>query len=175
MSFNFRDIPQFPRAYWNAHFDWEGMEHTLERWQGSGYGGQLNLNPDYQRAHIWTPDQQTAYVEYRLRGGETGTTLTFNCPGWNADYHGPFELLDGKQRLEAVRAFLANKIPAFGHYYEERVKKMLPDSAFFDFRITKIEGRANILNYYLQFNAGGTPHSKAELDRVRELLAKEQS
>jgi len=76
---------------------------------------QLNLNPDYQRAHVWTLEQQIAYVEYALQGGEVGKNIIFNCP--DDEYMArPFELIDGKQRLEAARSY-ANEIPIFdGHY-----------------------------------------------------------
>ena len=35
----------------------------------------LVLNPDFQRGHVWTEEQQTAYIEYLLMGGMSGRTI----------------------------------------------------------------------------------------------------
>lgn len=32
----------------------------------------LELNPGFQRGHVWTRDQQIAWLEFFLRGGKTG-------------------------------------------------------------------------------------------------------
>ena len=34
----------------------------------------LQLNPDFQRGHVWTEDQQVKFLEFILRGGKTGRT-----------------------------------------------------------------------------------------------------
>jgi len=36
-----------------------------------------------------------------------------------------------------------------------------------------LKTRAEVLQWYIEFNAGGTPHTEAEINRVRELLKKE--
>ena len=51
-------------------------------------------------------------------------TLIFNCPGWMIDFRGPYELVDGKQRLEAVRKFMRDELPVFGYIkgqYEDKL------------------------------------------------------
>lgn len=30
----------------------------------------LNMNPEFQRGHVWTIDQQEKYIEFILRGGK---------------------------------------------------------------------------------------------------------
>ena len=40
----------------------------------------LDLNPDFQRGHVWTEEQQTAYMEFLLKGGKTSRVIYFNCP-----------------------------------------------------------------------------------------------
>jgi hypothetical protein len=132
----------------------------------------LNLDPDYQRAHVWTREQQIAYVEYMLQGGEVGRAITFNCPGWMGDWRGPFELVDGKQRLEAARTWMNDEFKTFGHYFSEfEEPRRLPDLNF-DFRVCKLASREEVLRLYLNINAGGTPHTAEELERVRALLRK---
>ena len=38
----------------------------------------LQLNPEFQRGHVWTEEQQIAWVEYYLRGGKSGNTIYLN-------------------------------------------------------------------------------------------------
>src|SRR3546814_5379500 len=74
----------------------------------------IDLDPDFQRGHVWTPQNQTRYLEHLLRGGTSSRTLIWNCPGYDqsistsADADAPKEMVivDGKQRLTAILGFL---------------------------------------------------------------------
>lgn len=170
MAISFQDIPQFPSAHYRVNVPWKSLESTLADYL-SGCPP-LNMDPDYQRAHVWTEAQQVRYVEYVLRGGEVGRNITFNCPGWMGDFEGPFELVDGKQRLEAVRRFMRGDLVVFGHSFPEFTGVMRMHLSDFTFCVCSIPTRAEILELYLNINAGGTPHTSAELDRVRALYHK---
>ena len=59
----FSDIPQFTRAgSWECNFDIEGIARWIEQEQREG----LQLNPKFQRGHVWTEEQQIAFLEYFL-------------------------------------------------------------------------------------------------------------
>lgn len=168
----FSDIPQFPRAYYEVTVGWQYLEEHIKKQSNPEVGASLDLNPDFQRAHVWTREQQIAYVEYALMGGEVGKNLTFNCVGWMKGWKGPYEIVDGKQRLEAVRAFLRNDFKVFGSYRNEFTDYLRITTAYFNWRVCSIEKREDILQLYLNINAGGTPHTKKELDKVRKILGK---
>lgn len=169
------DIPQFPSAKYAVDVPWTHLDENLETMRG---GGELRLDPDYQRAHVWTRDQQQAYVEFQLMGGDISRTLVFNAPFWTRHSVPPeetyVELLDGKQRLEAVRAFLRGDFPVFGKKFDEFEDRFPTMEYRFRFHICCLETREEVLSLYLKINAGGTPHSQQELDRVRKLLEKER-
>lgn len=168
----FDSIPQLPRAYYEVDVSWDYLESNLERYIKS-YG--LDLEPEFQRAHVWTREQQTAYIEYMLMGGEVGRNVTFNCPNFMGMRNvGQMTIVDGKQRIEAVRAFLRGDVKAFGHMRSEYEKRMEHHIGF-KFRICGLTSQAEILELYLNINAGGTPHTDEELNRVRALLAAEES
>lgn len=169
----FRDIPQFPHCSYRCDVSWNYLEYHIERQSDEG-AAPLDLDPDFQRAHVWTPKQQTEYVEYILKGGTSGRELYFNCTGWMSDYRGPYVIVDGKQRLEAVRRFMRGEIPAFGvkrHDYTDDPNMLV---ARFSWNIAALETRAEVLEWYLQFNAGGTMHTREELERVEALLLAEK-
>lgn len=132
----------------------------------------LDLNPDFQRGHVWNQSQQIAFVEYILKGGKT-STLLFNCPGWMHDFRGPFVIVDGLQRLTALLTFWNNGLKSFGHIREE-----FNPSTFFGISIricvNALKTRKEVLNWYLELNTGGTPHSETELNRVADLLRQEK-
>jgi hypothetical protein len=136
--------------------------------------GFLDLNPDFQRAHVWTPEQQTSYVEYILRGGTSGKELYFNCPDYTGGSTvGPYVIVDGKQRLEAVRQFMRGEIPAFGYYRSDYSDSPNMPTARFSWNIAGLKTRKEVLEWYLNFNSGGTIHTEQELQKVRDLLAVE--
>ncbi len=112
----FRDIMQYTRsASYRVNVGWDYLEHHLERWnEAESRGNKLDLDPDFQRAHVWIEDKQRAYVEFVLRGGQSSRELQFNCSSWQKNYDTPIELVDGKQRLEAVRKFLRDELAIFG-------------------------------------------------------------
>ena len=66
------DIPQFTRdGNWQADFDFLGLvDFMKEEINTQG----LQLNPDFQRGHVWTNEQQIAFLEYFLKGGKSDRT-----------------------------------------------------------------------------------------------------
>lgn len=150
------------------------IEHTLDRWSERSSGmNLLDLDPDFQRVHVWTPVQQSRYVEYILRGGYAAREIYFNCSSWQTDYDTPIQLVDGKQRLQAVRLFIANEIAAFGHLYREYDPKYFRNQFGLKFYINTLQTRKEVLAWYLDLNEGGTPHSIEEIEKVRIMLAAE--
>jgi hypothetical protein len=170
---DFNDIPQFPQAHYKVNVGWNYLESWLEEF--SQYG-ELDLDPDYQRVHVWTPEQQTAYVEFILQGGESGRLLYWNHASWMRFKPGDkMELVDGKQRLEAVRAFLRDEVAAFGRVRSEFKGSIRLTGPDFEMKVAKLPTRAEVLRWYLAINAGGTPHTPEEIERVRGLLAEEEA
>ena len=171
----FQDIPQLTRAgSWECDFDLENAWKQIQKWQADDDGGgALDLNPDFQRAHVWTEAQQIAWLEFFLRGGKTGRVLYFNHEGWGRGYQGSFVVVDGKQRIEAIRRFIENEIPVFGSYFSEFTDRLRLVQTV-KINVNDLKTRANVLQWYIEFNAGGTPHTDAEIERVRDLLEKER-
>jgi len=161
---------------------WNDLERQLANYE---IEVGLDIDPDFQRGHVWTQPQQIKYVEYILKGGNLNRHIIFNCPGFleatDKDIEGLMLLIDGTQRLQAVRLFIANKLPVFDGLYQSdftrRGKRLalMPQLLDFTFYVNDLETRAEVLQFYLDLNAGGVVHSDIEIDRVRELLAIEQA
>src|ERR1700733_951997 len=113
----FRDIPQMTvDGNWKANYSMDSAVRTIQEWTVES---KLNIDPDFQRAHVWNESQQIAWLEFFFRGGKTGRDIHFNHPNWRHSGHGEFVLVDGKQRLNAATRFINNEVPIFGSYYRE--------------------------------------------------------
>lgn len=133
----------------------------------------LILNPEFQRGHVWTQEQQERYIEYFLKGGTSGREMFFNKPSWHCsaktDYD-DFVCVDGLQRITAIMKFQANEIKAFGLYYNEFEGEPREVTTRLSIRINDLQYEKDVLQWYIEMNEGGTPHTKEEIQRVRDIL-----
>ncbi|MFM5363260.1 DUF262 domain-containing protein [Aeromonas veronii] len=100
-----------PRYTIDAPFRY--IEHMLNGYD-KDWGG-LNLDPDFQRGHVWTPEQRVAFMGGIFRGtvGDSQRIIQFNAPHWD-NHHGgdlpnELQIVDGLQRLTTVRMFMAGE------------------------------------------------------------------
>jgi len=166
---SFESIRQMTLSQYQVDIGWNNLENTLEFYE-EGWG--LELDPDFQRGHVWTEKQQIGYVEFILRNGQSGRDILFNCASWDCSpgKH-PIQCVDGLQRLTAVRKFMGNEIKAFGYYLREYKEKRTDLMvARFRFHINILKTREEILQWYLDINTGGTVHTNAEIEKVLRLL-----
>lgn len=182
MTLHYNDIPQLTR--WGAYavdVPWGYVERWLE---GHGADIAIELEPDFQRAHVWDDEKRRRYVEFRLRGGRSAGDLLFNCAGWNGAIKllGPLQLVDGLQRLTAVRMFLRDELTIFAELDTRKVGYVCSEiegnirsvsGPVFRIHVNDLPDRASVLRWYLEINDGGVVHSTEEIARVRELLAQE--
>ncbi len=165
-----KDIEGYIRnPHYGIDVSWDYIELHLEQFARIG----LEMNPDFQRGHVWTTEQQIAFVEYKLKDGISGGDIFWNCAGHMKNFKGPYLLVDGLQRITAVREFLADRIPAFGHRLSEYEDPRYLMNVTFRFHVHDMEDRADILRWYIQLNEGGVVHSDGEIQRVRSLLREE--
>lgn len=172
----FRDIPQFTEdANYSVHVSWVHLEKSLA--DMAGPQSQIDTDPDFQRAHVWTEEQQIRFVEFKLRGGKGSDEIRWNHPNWmTGDLTvGTLELVDGKQRLQAVRRFMGDEIPAFGHRLSEYEDEPHILRCRFVFMVNSLKTRAEVIQWYLDINTGGVVHTDDEISRVRALLEAESN
>lgn len=168
----FSDIPQMLTNRANYHVDvaLKYFDSTIQSYideQG------LILNPDFQRGHVWTEEQQIAYMEYILRGGSSGKDLYFNKPSWSCaaqtDYD-DFVCVDGLQRITAIRKFMTNKLKVFGLFLNEYEDEPRQITTRISIHINDLQYKRDVLQWYIEMNEGGTPHTKEEIQKVKDML-----
>lgn len=141
----------------------ERIEEEVEKYN-------LELTPDFQRGHIWTEEQQVKYMEFFLMGGKSGRDFYFNL---NDD---SYVLVDGLQRTTAIWKFVNNQLKVFGQYYTDfhftkyiATSNPLPEFTVNIYR-NNLATQREILEWYVDMNSGGTPHSSEEIERVKEMI-----
>lgn len=168
----FKNLPRFTNSgSYSVNVSWEYLQSWVKlQQQARG----LDLTPSFHRGHVWSLQQQSAYVEYILSGGVSGRDIYLNCPSWSNPVSGSsyddFVCVDGLQRLSAVMSFLNNEITAFCYGISDFTDK-LPSHAEFVVHVNELKTEAEVLQWYVELNASGTPHTVGELSRVRLLLS----
>lgn len=147
-------------------------------------GERWNLNPEYQRGAVWTDRQAMHFLGHMLEGGAVAPLYVNrlennkNLPeGFKSWLEVPAEVIDGQQRLRAVLRWLKGEVQAElsdGRLIayadtDEIDRRGLPA---FDVEFVDLS-RRDVLRLYLKLNRGGTVHSDSEIERVRQLLARE--
>ena len=170
----FKDIPKF--ICQDGHYQVNMPIISLPRWVKEQQDDlKLELNPDFQRGHVWAEEQKIAYMEYLLKGGLSSRTIYFNMPGWmHTNWEGPFVCVDGLQRITAVLDFLDNKIKVFNSYFKDfEDPRWLCTEPDVIICINDLKYRKDVLHWYIEMNTGGTVHTKEQIDKVKNLLDKE--
>ena len=74
----YNDIKVFPNIHYHCDVPMSFIPEKIAKWEREQG---LQLNPDFQRGHVWTTRQQIAYIEYLMRDPVSGKEIYFNHPG----------------------------------------------------------------------------------------------
>lgn len=165
-----RDIQaQVPDCTYHVHTGVGNIFDSLDQ-----FG--VNLDPVYQRGHVWTTEQERLFVGAMLENPKAIPPFWFN---WiHKDFHrSNSEIVDGKQRINALCKWLKGKIKAKCpcgievHYSEltEIDHRNLSIGVMMSWSFVELDQK-EVMKFYLRLNSGGTIHTPKELDKVRELI-----
>lgn len=171
------------QARYTCHIPVSHFHESVEK-LSLDYGAPVDMTPDFQRGHVWTLEQKKSFIKNVLRGAvpEAGFVVQFNCSNWdNYDYKGDlplgFQCVDGLQRVTALREFMQDSFDIDGVLASD-----LEGSSFnlrrgsfnFVLQVFSFQSKKQLLAHYLDINSGGTPHSQAEIERVRKMMNETQ-
>ena len=168
----FTEIPKFTRT---ATYHVDILLEDLQEWSEKKEKLNLQLNPDFQRGHVWVKAQQIEYVEYLLQGGSSGREIYLNHPGGMNAGIGDFVCVDGLQRITACLAFLNDEIPACGLLCSEFEDDVRMADVSLSVNINDLQTRKEVLTWYIEMNSGGTIHTELEINKVKSLLSNEST
>lgn len=161
-------------------YDIKGVPIMDCNWNPFVYDADGNKNY-YQRDFVWTLENKQNLIESIYNHVDCGKIL-IRLRDWNElepmQAKGETELsfkdiVDGKQRLDAVRGFIMNEYPdKHGNYYgdlSQRAQRQLTDHQLFSYSEMRNVSDAEVLAQFLKMNFEGVPQSTEHLDFVRSL------
>ena len=115
------------------------------------------------------------YLPRRIHGGRTGRIIYLNKPDWHGSVpegaYNEFVCVDGLQRLTAIRRFMNGEIPVFGSYIQEFEDRMRIMGDSIKVNINDLKSEKEVLQWYVDMNSGGTPHTNEEIEKVRKMIS----
>lgn len=131
--------------------------------------------PDFQRSNDkWTRAQQVAFIESLYLGANIGAFMV-NMPHVGGDKFFNV-LLDGLQRLTALKAYFLGEFGVVGEDGVERLWTELSsgDRAHlermpFPWILTRYATREQMIEAYERHNFGGTPHTEEDRRRLANM------
>ncbi len=165
------DIPKLLQSHYTVTIPFLHIPESLDRYKTDqeDTGFKFELNPVFQRGHVWTSIQQSKYIEWVVMGGESGLDVYFNHERWMSDFRADMVCVDGLQRLTAINLFLNDGVKIWGKRFSEYDDPKYLNRRYLRFNIGA-HNQQNVLRWYLQMNSGGTVHSKEELDKVKQMI-----
>lgn len=78
--------------------------------------------------------------------------------------------VDGLQRITAAQKFIHNEIKVFGSYFDEYEDKMRLVNNTLILNVNDLKSEREVLQWYIDMNVGGTPHTTEEIESVKKLI-----
>ena len=142
---------------------------------GKHYHFGVNNTPDYQRDLVWTLEDKQALIDSIFKGIDIGKFVFISL-----DYKPDspcYEILDGKQRMNAIIAFMEDRFEFDGYKFSDL---SMDDRRYFDnYSVTIGESRGELTpkqkyEYFLRLNTRGREQSAEHIEKVKQLLATEE-
>lgn len=163
------------------------MRHLKAHFDEYNVCTELVLNPDFQRGNVWTNEQQIAFIENLLRGVPLNNIIyvnnLFNIPNVQDErLKDKVLVVDGLQRLTAMFDFMDNKFKVFdnqlsysdilNHENKSQMREIFKN-CLIKINEIKLTSYSELLEFYINYNSGGTVHSQSEIQRVKDMLKNE--
>lgn len=166
---NFKEIKKFKQPNYKICVSLDDLIHTIERYKKT-YN--CDFDPVFQRGFVWTEKQQIEFVEYFLKGGFV-LPICLNKQDWLNFKEPvtlfPMQLIDGKQRLNALTNFLNDDLPIFGGCTISQIENLYLGSFYIDFMVNNLSEK-DAVEWYISMNTGGSCHTESEINKAKEYL-----
>lgn len=131
------------------------------------------MSPDYQRDYVWELSDKQLLIDSIFNNIDIGkfAFIHLDDKKWGETGNG-YEILDGKQRLNAIIDFYENRFPYKGVYYNDlsgRDKGIFKNHHIVQGEISESE-RKDVLKYFLMLNRTGKSMDQSQLNKVEKML-----
>ncbi len=134
------------------------------------YFSGIDFNPEYQRDYVWSEEDKVALIDSIFNNIEIGK-FAFIKRDYSQEVY--LEILDGKQRLTALREFYENCFKYKGLTFDElnnRDKWHFLNFSITYFETEEPEDRRLIYEYFIRLNTFGKVMDKEHLEKIKKLI-----
>lgn len=163
--------------------DFGTMEHHMLSYSNRDVSGLLgmvsmfgvDMDPDYQRGLVWGAEDKERLIDSIFNQVDIGKFVFRRLP-FQSGKPG-YEIVDGKQRLNALVEFVSDGFPCRGRYWSELSqfdRNFLEAHPIAYAELQEGLTRPQVLQTFLRLNTGGRPMDPAHLQKVAEMAQAEQ-
>ena len=148
-----------------------GQRQLESIFSGKYYFG-IEMEPEYQRDYVWELSDKQLLIDSIFNNIDIGKFVFVHLEWDDHPLHYTYEVLDGKQRINALCEYYENKFSYKGLFYNDLSKKERNhfDSYPISFAEVKNITKKQKLQYFLKLNRTGKVMSVEQLNKVENML-----
>lgn len=163
-------IASIPRVEEDDDIRFQYSQRNLQGLLWQYYSSGIDIDQDYQRGNVWSPEQKYMLIESIYKNIEIGK-FTLIRRSFSEELDKYYEMLDGKQRLTALLEFYESRFMYKGRYYHEMNGR---DQGHFDsYSISYSETEPltpeQKYRYFLKLNTCGVPQDPDHIKKVEKM------
>lgn len=145
------------------------IESVISRYYHFG----VDMDPEYQRGYVWDMNDKLYLIDSIFSNIDIGKFVFVHVTDEKWHETGiSYEILDGKQRLNAIIEYYENRYPFNGKYYNDL---SLMDRLTFNNKSVAVAdfvspNQETVYKCFLMLNRGGRQMDKTHLEKVEKLL-----
>lgn len=160
---------QTPTLIRNQDIHLQYSQMTISSLLNKIYFFGVDFEPEYQRDYVWEDEDKVNLIDSIFHNLDIGKFAFVKTEMKEHRY----EVLDGKQRLNAIKEYFEDKFPYKGKYFSDL---SIREQDFFEDKSIAVaevdtSDRKTILHYFLMLNRTGKTMGEKDLKKVEEMLA----
>ena len=151
------------------------MHMTMDSIFSKKYYFGIDMDPDYQRGYEWTLEDKQKLIDSIFKNIDIGK-FAFIHRQYNQGSE-LYEILDGKQRINALCEFYENRFPYRGRYFNDLSAIDRNHFCHYGIDVAQIAqaDKVTVLKYFLMLNTGGKQISEEHLAKIEKMYYEEKS
>ena len=169
----YKEYESVPRFEENEDIFFNFSQRQISSLLNTFYHSGIDLDIDYQRGAVWTPDQEVDLIRSIFKNIDIGK-FTIIKRRFSEELVHYYEMLDGKQRLTALCRYFEGRFEYRGKTYQEL--HPFDQHHFGEYPISYAE--CNPLTdeqkyrYFIKLNTTGRPIDPDHMEKVKVMLEK---
>lgn len=165
------EIKQIPILKKENKFQLHYSQRSLSCLWSMIYNFGLDSDPIYQRDYVWELEDKVKLIDSIFHHVDIGKFLFVHNEYHDREDHKSYEVIDGKQRINALFEFYENRFPYKGIYFKDLHPQ--DKSHFENYPISYAEVRnvsmKDKLELFLKVNTTGKVIDESHLNKIREM------